>query len=104
MSWDTARKLLAGSVVKSLGEELVLSDAGPVSATLRGVLVTPEQLQRLGAAEVIAGDARLTMRKSDAPAWLARGTNVTTAPGAEYQVTSITDNGEGVLEVMLCRL
>lgn len=103
MSWESARRLLANSVVRTLGEELLLS-AGASTATARGVLVTPEQLQRLGAAETIAGDARLTLRKQDAPEWFARGVLVTTAPGLEYKVTAVADNGEEVLEVTLCRL
>lgn len=103
MSWDAARTLLANSVVKHLGEELSLeSDDG--EATVRGVLVRPEQLVRLGVADAVSiGAAQLTLKQVDAPAWLGRGTVVTSERGETFGVTAVTDNGEGILEVTLCR-
>jgi len=104
MSWAGARALLAGSVVRHLGEDLALSEAPPGSrvASVRGVLTSPEQVQRLGLAHIRAGDARLTLRVLDAPEWLSRGVFVD-AQDAPYRITEIADNGEGVLEIILCR-
>jgi hypothetical protein len=103
--WDTSRKLLASSVVNHLGEDLTLTEAndGDGEATLRGVLTRPEEFARLGLSQVIAGDARLTLRKTDAPAWLDRGVTVTSERAETFRVTAVHDNGEGLLEVILCR-
>jgi hypothetical protein len=103
--WDTSRKLLASSVVNHLGEDLTLSEAneGAGEATLRGVLTRPEEIARLGLAQVIAGDARLTIRVSDAPTWLGRGVTVTSERAEVFRVTAVQDNGETLLEVILCR-
>lgn len=102
--WDTSRKLLASSVVNHLGEDLALTENdGAGEATLRGVLTRPEEIARLGLAQVIAGDARLTLRVSDAPAWLGRGVTVTSERDEVFRVTAVRDNGEELLEVILCR-
>lgn len=101
--WDTARQLLAGSVVAHLGENLVLEHDDYGQATARGVLTRPEEIIRLGLAQVIAGDARLTLKVADAPEWLDRGVSVTSERGEVFEVTAVTDNGEGLLEVTLCR-
>jgi hypothetical protein len=103
MAWDAARNLLNNTVVKHLGEELSLeSDDG--EATVRGVLVRPEELVRLGLSTATVGAARLTMKQVDAPAWLGRGVVVTSERGETFDVTAVTDNGEGILEVTLCQL
>ena len=104
--WDTSRKLLAASVVNHLGESLSLTEAADGDggeATLRGVLTRPEELARLGLAQVIAGDARMTVRKAGAPAWLGRGVTVTSERDEVFRVTAVQDNGEELLEVILCR-
>lgn len=103
--WNTARGLLASSVVTHLGEALTLVEAGDArAATVRGVLTRPEEVERLGLSQVIGGHARVTLRKADAPSWLGRGVTVTNEADDEvFEVTAVADNGEGVLEVVLCR-
>jgi len=104
--WDTSRKLLASSVVNHLGEGLSLTEAGGGAgvATVRGVLVRPEEYARLGVTHAVAADSMLTLRVGDAPAWLGRGVMVTSDRGDTYRVTGVRDNGETLLEVTLCRL
>jgi hypothetical protein len=114
MSWDVARSLLNQAVPAHLGELVQLTraavawtfpvDFGPpiVAATVRAVLTRPEQLARLGLATLTMSDARMTLRVEDAPAWIARGT-VAAVAGATYEVTAVANNGEGLLEVLLCR-
>lgn len=105
MGWASHVGLLNAAVPKHLGEDLTLAEASPgtETATVRGLLLNPEQLQRLGLGQIIAGDSRLTLRSLDAPVWLQRG--VTVARGAEtYRVVEWVDNGEGMIEVTLCRL
>lgn len=104
--WDTSRKLLAASVVNHLGEDLILTEAndGDGESALRGVLTRPEEIARLGLTHVIAGDARMTLRKVDAPEWLDRGVSVTSEREEVFRVVSVADNGEELLEVVLCRL
>lgn len=118
--WDTARGLLAGTVVQHLGEDLTLlgvlaggqfaAETGgylggpdPVTETVRGVLTRPEELIRMGLSHVVQGDARLTIRTADAPDWTGRGVTVQSAGGEVFEVTAVADNGEGLLEVTLCR-
>lgn len=104
MGWDAARSLLASSVVKHLGEDLALDGGVSGEVTVRGVLVRPEQLARLGVADAVTiGAAQLTLKQAAAPAWLARGVVVTSERGETFDVTAVTDNGEGILEVTLCR-
>lgn len=105
MSWFAARGLLANSVTRHLGEDLLIAQPGEDGATAnaRGVLTRPEQLVRLGLSQTVADEARLTLKVADAPAWFARGVVVTTAAGEEFDVSAVTDNGEGLLEVVLCR-
>lgn len=107
MGWDVARSLLNNSVVNGLGEELLL-ESSSAEATVRGVLVRPESLARLGLSVTEIGAARLTLKRADVPAWFygsgsGRGRTVTAESGETYDVTAIDDNGEGVLEVTLCR-
>lgn len=104
--WDSARRMLATGVVEHLGERLALAEAssGPGGVSLRGVLVRPEDAQRLGLSQLTAGDARLTIRSVDAPTWMRRGVTVTSERGETYRVTHVADNGEMVLEVILCRM
>lgn len=103
--WSTARRLLNSCVPRHLGEDLVLSQAGgPGEASVRGVLTRPESIARMGLTQLIAGEARLTLRASDTPAWIGRGTTVLpVATDEEFKVTAVTDNGEGMTEVILCR-
>lgn len=103
-SWNTARGLLTGSVIRHLGEDLLLTAAGgTVTETVRGVLTRPEEVERLGLSQAVQGAARLTLRKADVPDWIKRGVHVITEMGEEYDVTATTDNGEGMLEITLCR-
>lgn len=104
MGWSSTRRLLNAAVPRHLGEDLTLSVVGTdAQAAVRGVLTRPEELQRLGVSTVTVGQARLTLRKEDAPAWLARGVAVTSEASETFEVTYVTDNGEGLLEVTLCR-
>lgn len=104
--WNTARGLLDSSVVAHLGEELTLAEnGGDGEATVRGVLTRGEEIVRLGLSQMVAGDARLTLRTAHTPAWWRRGVRVTsTTSGEVYKVTNTTDNGEGMTEATLCRL
>jgi hypothetical protein len=100
--WDTARDLLSRAVTGHLGEQLTLTN-GTDTATARGILTRPEQVVRLGMAHVTVGSAVLAMRRVDAPAWIGRGVTVTAESGETFEVTEVADNGETMLEVVLCR-
>ena len=90
------------AVVRHLGESLTLSN-GAEQVVVRGVLTDPERLAQLAQADFTMAEAMLTVRASDAPSWLERGNTVTRASGATYDVVRVLDNGEGLLEVTLCR-
>jgi hypothetical protein len=100
--WDTARGLMSRAVVAHLGEALVFSD-GTQTATARGILTRPEQVVRLGMAHVTVGHAALAMRRVDAPAWIGRAVTVTAESGETFEITEFADNGETMLEIVLCR-
>lgn len=100
--WDTARGLMSRAVVSHLGESLVLTD-GTHTVPSRGILTRPEQAVRLGMAHVTVGSAALAMRRDEAPVWLGRGVTVTASSGETFEVTEVCDNGETMLEVVLCR-
>lgn len=100
--WDTARDLLSRSVVSHLGEQLTLTN-GTDTATARGILTRPEQAVRLGMAHVTVGSAALAMRRDEAPEWIGRGVTITSSSGETFEVTEVADNGETMLEVVLCR-
>lgn len=102
MSWARAIRGLNRVVVRALGEDVVLQTARD-SIRLRGVLTDPERLGRLAGADFVMAEAMLTLRSVDAPSWLARGTSVLSSSGASYDVVRAVDNGEGLLEVTLCR-
>lgn len=114
MIWDVARSLLNQAVPAHLGEPVQLTRVAVAltfplpfggfssSATVQAVLTRPEQLARLGLATLTTADARMTLRVSDAPSWLTRGT-VAQVGAQVFEVTAVTDNGEGLLEVLLCR-
>ena len=100
--WETARGLMSRAVVSHLGEALVFTD-GTHTAAARGILTRPEQAVRLGMAHVTVGGAALAMRRDQAPEWLGRGVTVTAESGETFEVTEVCDNGETMLEVVLCR-
>lgn len=109
--WGTARGLLNSAVPRHLGEDLTLTEHVADDAeeparvvAVRGVLTHAEELVRLGMTVVSADDSRLTLDTQSVPEWLGRGTLVTNESGQTFEVTEVTDNGEGLTEVTLCRL
>lgn len=102
MTWDSARTLMNKAVTGHLGELLTFVTRD-FTVTARGILKRPEQVEKLGLSHITVGAATLTMRRQEAPAWLARGVTVTTAGGESFEVTEIPDNGEDLFELILCR-
>jgi hypothetical protein len=70
---------------------------------LSGILTEPEQTAQLARADFTLAEAMLVLRASEAPPWLDRGVVVTRATGRTYDVVRVVNNGEGLLEVTLCR-
>lgn len=118
MAWRDHTAGLGDAVVGHLGEDLTgtplvqpsafpaafpRSLSAPGSTTFRGVLTRPEHAARLGLADLTLGEGRLTLRASERPAGLGRGYRVATSTGEDFQVVRVDDNGEGLLEVILCR-
>ena len=103
MTWAQARERLNRAVVRALGEELLVDGGQGLSARVRGVLTDPERTGQLAGADFVMAEAMLTLRAGDAPTWLARGSRVTRATGRSYDVIRVENNGEGLLEVTLCR-
>ena len=102
MRWERAVAGLDRAVVRHLGEVVTVSE-GTAQLELRGVLTDPERLAQLARADFVMAEAMLTLQSSEAPSWLARGCTVTRASGTTYDVVRVLDNGEGLLEVTLCR-
>lgn len=64
----------------------------------------PETRVRLGGHDYVIADAMLTLRTSDLPTWLARGTAITSVSSGEiYRVVEFVENGEGITEITLAR-